>query len=100
MSTLITVVHVITCLFLMLTVLLQSGKGGGMGAAFGGGKAATVIGGSGASACLRGLTRRATTLFIWRSIRLGSLASHNSAFPVEKLSPVQEKIAAPKEAAK
>ena len=27
MSTLITVLHVIVCLFLMLTVLLQSGKG-------------------------------------------------------------------------
>jgi len=27
MSTLITILHVIVCLFLMLTVLLQSGKG-------------------------------------------------------------------------
>ena len=38
MSTLITILHVIVCLFLMLTVLLQSGKGGGMGGAFGGSK--------------------------------------------------------------
>ena len=35
--------------FLMLTVLLQAGKGGGMGAAFGGGSSSgTVFGGSGA----------------------------------------------------
>ena len=45
MSTLITILHVTVSLFLMLTVLLQSGKGGGMGA-LGGGNAATVFGGS------------------------------------------------------
>ena len=33
MTTFLTVIHVIVCVFLMLTVLLQSGKGGGMGAA-------------------------------------------------------------------
>ena len=37
MSTIVTIVHVLVCIFLMLTVLLQAGKGGGMGAAFGGG---------------------------------------------------------------
>src|SRR4030095_13848967 len=52
MSTLVTIIHVIVCLFLMLTVLLQSGKGGGMGAAFGGGSAATVVGSSGATSLL------------------------------------------------
>ncbi len=62
MSTLVTVLHVIVCLFLMLTVLLQSGKGGGMGAAFGGGNAATVFGGSGASGFLKRLTAIAGTI--------------------------------------
>ena len=64
MSTLITILHVIVCLFLMLTVLLQSGKGGGMGAAFGGGNAATVFGASGASSFLKRLTAIAGTIFI------------------------------------
>jgi len=36
MSTLIVVVHVITCLFLILFVLLQAGKGAEVGATFGG----------------------------------------------------------------
>ena len=35
METLVTILHVLVCIFLMLTVLLQAGKGGGMGAAFG-----------------------------------------------------------------
>ena len=36
MSTLVIVVHVITCLFLILFVLLQAGKGAEVGATFGG----------------------------------------------------------------
>src|SRR3954464_2912500 len=100
MSTLITILHVIVCLFLMLTVLLQSGKGGGMGAAFGGGNAATVFGGSGASAFLRRLTAGAAAIFMLTSMVLAFLASHNSADALEKFGEQQEKLAAEKEAAK
>ena len=39
--TLLDILHISVCLFLMLVVLLQQGKGGGMGAAFGGGASAT-----------------------------------------------------------
>src|SRR5262249_61522321 len=100
MSTLITILHIIVCLFLMLTALLQSGKGGGMGAAFGGGNAATVFGGSGASQFLRRLTAGAGTVFILTSILLAFLASHNNADALEKFGEQQEKLAAEKEAAK
>ena len=100
MSTLITILHVIVCLFLMLTVLLQSGKGGGMGGAFGGGNAATVFGGSGASTFLRRLTAVAGTVFMLTSMLLAFLASHNSADALEKFGAQQEKLATEKEAAK
>ena len=100
MSTLITVLHVIVCLFLMLTVLLQSGKGGGMGAAFGGGNAATVFGGSGASTFLRKLTAGAASVFMVTSMVLAFLASHNSADSLEKFGESQSKLAAEKDAAK
>jgi preprotein translocase subunit SecG len=100
MSTLITVLHVIVCLFLMLTVLLQSGKSGGMGAAFGGGNAATVFGGSGASTFLRKLTAGAATIFMITSMVLAFIASHNSADALEKFGESQAKLAADKEAAK
>ncbi|MDB4961872.1 MAG: preprotein translocase, SecG subunit [Myxococcales bacterium] len=100
MSTLITVLHVIVCLFLMLTVLLQSGKSGGMGAAFGGGNAATVFGGSGASTFLRKLTAGAATIFMITSMVLAFIASHNSADALEKFGESQAKLAADKESAK
>src|SRR3954464_907884 len=97
MSTLITILHVIVCLFLMLTVLLQSGKGGGMGAAFGGGNAATVFGGSGASSFLRRLTAVAATVFMLASMILAYIASHNSGDALEKFGAAQEDLASQKE---
>src|ERR1041385_688560 len=100
MSTIVTIVHVIVSVFLMLTVLLQSGKGGGMGAAFGGGNAATVFGGSGASSFLRRLTAGAGTLFMVTSMLLAFLASHNAAEPLAKFSERAAAEAAAKEAAK
>ena len=100
MSTLLTVLHVIVCLFLMLTVLLQSGKGGGMGGAFGGGNAATVFGGSGASTFLRKLTAGAATIFMSTSMILAYLSSHNSADSLEKYGETQSKAAAQREEAR
>jgi len=100
MSTLITILHVIVCLFLMLTVLLQSGKAGGMGAAFGGGNAATVFGSSGASGFLKRLTAVAGTVFMITSMVLAFIASHNSADALEKFGNEQQKLADEKEKAK
>ena len=51
LETLVTVVHVLTCFFLILVVLLQSGKGGGVSAAFGGG-AGSALGQSAAATVL------------------------------------------------
>ena len=101
MSTLITVLHVIVCLFLMLTVLLQSGKGGGMGAAFGGGgNAATVFGGSGASGFLKRLTAIAGTVFMITSMVLAFIASRDSGDAFESFGEKQKEIAAQKKKAK
>src|SRR5687767_9863438 len=100
MSTLITILHVILCLFLMLTVLLQSGKGGGMGAAFGGGNAATVFGSSGASGFLKRMTAVAGTLFMITSMVLAFIASHNSADALEKYGEEQLKLADEKDKAR
>ena len=100
MTTLLTVLHVIVCLFLMLTVLLQQGKGGGMGSAFGGGNAATVFGGSGASSFLRRLTAGAVTVFMLDSMTLAFLASRNSGDALEKFGAQEQQRAKEKEASR
>ena len=55
MFTVITIIHVLACIFLVLVVLLQTGKGADMGAVFGG-SSSTVFGSSGAGNFLTRLT--------------------------------------------
>ena len=86
MSTLVTILHVLVCLFLMLTVLLQQGKGGGMGGAFGGSNAGSVFGGAGASTFLRRLTATAATIFMMTSMVLAYIASDDAGDSLEKIS--------------
>ncbi|MGB0679417.1 MAG: preprotein translocase subunit SecG [Polyangiales bacterium] len=74
MLTFITILYVLVCLFLVLVVLLQSGRGGGMGAAMGG-SSQTVFGGAGAGNFLTRLTAIGATLFMLLSVALAYLSS-------------------------
>jgi preprotein translocase subunit SecG len=96
METLVTIVHVMVCIFLMLTVLLQAGKGGGMGAAFGGGSSmGTVFGGSGAGNFLRRLTVAAAIIFMITSMTLAWMATP-STDPLKEYWAQQQAAAAEK----
>lgn len=74
MITLLTVLHVFVCVFLILVVLLQPGKSGGMGAAFGGASAA-VFGARGATSFLGKVTAACAIIFMLTSIGLSYLAT-------------------------
>lgn len=92
MSTLVTILHVAVCLFLMLTVLLQSGKGGGVGAAFGAGGSQTVFGGSGGGNFLRRLTVACAAIFMLTSITLAYLASSTGSDSLRKYAEQQRAL--------
>jgi preprotein translocase subunit SecG len=77
LTTLITVVHVVVCVFLILVILLQAGKGGGMGAAFGGAGAQTVFGGRGAQTFLGKITAGAAAIFMLTSLGLAYQSSRS-----------------------
>ncbi len=74
-TTLLEIVHVFVCLFLMLVVLLQQGKGGGMGAAFGGGATQQVFGGRGAGNILTRATAVCAGIFMLTSVSLAYVSS-------------------------
>src|SRR5688572_7536715 len=63
------VVHVLACLFLIVVVLLQTGKGADMGAVFGGGSQ-TLFGSSGAGNFLTKLTTGTAIAFMLTSLIL------------------------------
>jgi preprotein translocase subunit SecG len=67
--------HVFFCGVLMFVVLLQQGKGGGMGAAFGGGGAAQVFGGRGAGNLLTRATAFCAASFMITSVSLAYISS-------------------------
>jgi preprotein translocase subunit SecG len=76
MNTLITVVHVLTCIFLVIAVLVQSGKGAEISASFGG-SSQTVFGTSGGANFLVKFTQGAAAVFMITSILLTILGGQN-----------------------
>jgi preprotein translocase subunit SecG len=74
MPTFIVVIHIAVCIALILIVLLQTGKGADMGAAFGGGASQTLFGTTGASTFLGKATTAAAVVFMLTSLTLAYIA--------------------------
>ena len=78
METLVNVVHIIAAVVLIGVVLLQSGKGADMGAAFGGGGSA-VFGPSGPGDMLTRLTTIMAIVFMATSLTLAVLSAKRTS---------------------
>lgn len=76
MTVLLIIIHVIVCISLIMIVLLQTGKGADMGAAFGGGSSQTLFGSTGASTFLSKATTAAAIVFMVTSLILAYISSH------------------------
>ncbi len=89
MESFLIVVHVIACVVLVAAILLQSGKGGGMGAGFGGAAAAgqQIFGGRGAANFLGKATVVIAATFMCTSLGLAYISSQSkSALDLTKTS--------------
>jgi preprotein translocase subunit SecG len=75
LDTILKIIHIFVCAVLMFVVLLQQGKGGGMGAAFGGGGATQVFGGRGAGNILTRATAICAATFMLTSVALAARSS-------------------------
>ena len=75
MIILITIVHIIVCLFLIIVVLLQSGKSGDIAAAFGGMGSQTAFGPRGAATALSKATTWSAIIFMLTSLTLSIFAT-------------------------
>jgi preprotein translocase subunit SecG len=93
MTTLIVVLHIIACVLLILIVLLQTGKGADMGAAFGGGSSQTLFGSAGPATLLGKITTGVAIVFMLTSLTLAYTSSHKSQSSVmpETSAPVEQK---------
>jgi preprotein translocase subunit SecG len=78
MSLFIVVIHVTVCFALIMTVLLQTGKGADMGAAFGGGSSNTLFGATGASTFLSKMTTGVAVIFMLTSLILAYMTTNRT----------------------
>jgi preprotein translocase subunit SecG len=93
MVILITIVHVIVCVFLAVVVLLQSGKAADLAGAFGGMGSQTVFGPRGSATVLSKATTIAAALFMVTSMTLSILSTRSGkASPAifQKVVPVTQ----------
>ena len=94
MDTIINVIHIIAALSLILTVLLQAGKGAAMGSGLGAGSSQTMFGSSGAGNFLTKLTTGIAILFMVTSLTLAVFSTQNKTNSliqgVEENEPKQE----------
>lgn len=98
MIILLTIIHVIVCFFLVVVVLLQSGKAADLAGAFGGMGSQTAFGPRGAATVLSKATTIAAGLFMITSLSLSVMATRQGqtgSTVLERAAPA----AAPKPAA-
>ncbi len=77
MDTLLTIVHVLVCLFLVGIVLLQHGKGADIGASFGG-SSQSLFGTEGPVPLLNKITTAVAIIFMVTSVTLAYLSANKS----------------------
>ena len=93
--TILTIIHVIVCVFLIVVVLLQSGKSADVAAAFGGAGSQTAFGPRGAATLLSKATTISAVIFMVTSFTLAILAyrqpsAGGSVLSGEKTAPTKQ----------
>ena len=108
MITILTIIHIIVCVFLVSIVLLQHGKGADIGATFGGG-GQSLFGTEGPVPMLNKITTAAAVIFMVTSISLAYISAHRTTSsvmggystpapveqPSQSVEPVPERVPMP-----
>ncbi len=95
MTAIIITLHTVVCIALILIVLLQTGKGADMGAAFGGGSSQTLFGSTGATTFLTKATTVAAVVFMLTSLALAYMSGSNRSRSVMEGIPAATETQAP-----
>jgi preprotein translocase subunit SecG len=94
MTIFLMIVHIFVCLFLIAVVLLQSGKGAEIGAAFGG-SSQTLFGSRGSATFLSKMTTIIAIIFMFTSFFLAIVTSRGGSVVKKTVVPQQQTMPAP-----
>jgi preprotein translocase subunit SecG len=86
MEIFITIIHYIVCIFLIIVILLQAGKGADIGAAFGAGGSQTIFGPRGAATFLNKMTAVVAMVFMITSASLVYLSKQTRGSVLENVA--------------
>ena len=95
MYILLTIIHVLVCLFLIIVVLLQSGKAADLAGAFGGMGSQTAFGPRGSATLLSKATTISAIAFMCTSLALSIVAMRNaggSTTILEQKTPAKQSV--------
>jgi preprotein translocase subunit SecG len=95
MLTGITIMHILSAIALVLIVLLQTGRGSEIGAAFGSGASQTLFGSSGSSGFMTRITTVVVVVFMLSSLVLAIMYSRARSVPTRASQPAPIEQSAP-----
>ena len=98
MYALIMMLHVVVCIFLIIVVLLQSGKAADLAGAFGGMGSQTAFGPRGSATLLSKATTVSAVIFMVTSLSLSILATRNAGLGTSVLDTAPQRTTAPAKA--
>ena len=90
MIAILLVLHILVAVFLVVSILLQSGQAGGLSGALGGGGSQTLFGGRGAATFLSRATTYLGAAFLLVSLLLAFAQSHRTGGPAEGRNVVRD----------
>ena len=90
LNTVLIVLYVVVCISLIVIVLLQSGKGGGLAGIFGSGGGSQAIFGARAGDVMTKTTTALAVLFMVLSLALAVLSSHQAGSLSEEIEKAEE----------
>lgn len=95
MTIFLIIIHVIVSIALIMIILLQTGKGADMGAAFGGGSSQTLFGSTGSSTFLSKATTVAAIVFMITSLGLAYISGNStkSSVMMNEKAPIEQQAA-------
>ena len=87
---LISIIHALTCIFIVLFILLQDPKGGVLGSLGGGASGKSFFGSEGASPFLVRVTKWLAIIFACSSFYLSYVSSQKDSSVMKKALPVEQ----------
>ncbi len=89
-----TIIHIIVCVLIIVTILMQSGKGAGLGSSLGGAGSQALFGSSGPTSLFTKVTAVCVAIFMVTSLYISYMSSHKDSTSIMDSVPLVTEVPA------